>query len=111
MARQRVPPVGNRGYGSAMAKEFVNEPDRKRYVLRVDGQIASVVDYAIHGTSISFHHTYTAPHQRGKGLAAEIVQYAVNDVEATTDLHIVPMCWYVGEWFDQHPERAGVLTR
>ena len=105
-----MPPLRIGEYGGVMAKEFVNESDKKRYVLRVDGEIASVVDYAINGTSISFHRTYTSPAQRGKGLAAEIVEYAVNDVESTTDFHILPMCWYVGEWFDRHPERAGLLT-
>lgn len=94
-----------------MAKEFTHEPENKRYALRIDGELASVVDYAVNGTSISFHRTYTPPAHRGRGLAGEVVEFAVNDVEANTDLHIVPMCWYVGDWFDRHPERAGMLTR
>ena len=94
-----------------MAKELVHEPENNRYALRVDGDLASVVDYAINGASISFHRTYTSPAHRGKGLAGEIVEFAVNDVEANTDFHVVPMCWYVGDWFDRHPERAGMLTR
>lgn len=94
-----------------MAKEFLHEVNNRRYTLRIDGELASVVDYAINGKSISFHRTYTSPAQRGKGLAAEVVEFAVHDVETNTDLHIVPMCWYVGDWFDRHPERAGVLSR
>ena len=94
-----------------MVKLLEHEPDARRYTLRIDGELASVVDYAINGKSISFHRTYTSPDQRGKGLAAEIVEFAVNDVATSTDFHIVPMCWYVGEWFDQHPDRAGLLTR
>jgi predicted GNAT family acetyltransferase len=39
------------------------------------------------------------------------VEFAVDDVAATTGYRIVPMCWYVGEWFDRHPERADLLTR
>jgi uncharacterized protein len=69
------------------------------------------VDYAINGNSISFHRAYTSPNQRGNGLAAEIVAFAVDDVEANSDRHIVPMCWYVGEWFDKHPDRAPLLQR
>ena len=94
-----------------MAKEFRHEPENRRYALRIDGELASVVDYAINGKSISFHRTYTPPTHRGQGLAGEIVEFAVNDVEATTDFHVVPMCWYVGDWFDRHPERADMLTR
>lgn len=94
-----------------MSKDFLHEPDAKRYVLRVDGAITAVVDYSILGSAISFHRTYTAPNQRGKGFAAEIVEFATDDVEATTDLHIVPMCWYVDDWFAKHPERSGLLSR
>ncbi|MEJ1230685.1 MAG: GNAT family N-acetyltransferase [Galbitalea sp.] len=97
--------------GEPATKTLVHEPDAGRYVLRLDGAITAVADYVINGGSISFNHTYTNPAQRGKGYAGEIVEFAVDDVEATTDLRIVPMCWYVGKWFDSHPERAGLLTR
>jgi len=94
-----------------MDKQFVHEPENKRYVLRIDGQITAVADYSILGNSISFHHTYTAPPQRGHGYAGEIVEFAVDDVERTTGLRIVPMCWYVDQWFQQHQDRAGLLSR
>jgi len=94
-----------------MDKQFAHEPENKRYVLRIDGQITAVVDYSILGNAISFHRTYTAPPQRGHGYAGEIVEYAVNDVEKTTEFHIVPMCWYVDEWFQAHSDRAALLTR
>jgi len=94
-----------------MAKELVHERDASRYVLSIDGQLAAVADYRISGKQISFNHTFTTPARRGNGLAAEIVEFAMNDVEATSDLRVIPMCWYVGEWFDRHPERAALLTR
>jgi predicted GNAT family acetyltransferase len=94
-----------------MSRELAKDTDAGRYTLRIDGELASAVDYKVSGNSISFTHTFTDPKRRGQGLAAEIVQFAVDDVESTTDLRIVPMCWYVGEWFDKHPERAGLLSR
>ncbi|MBX3079201.1 MAG: N-acetyltransferase [Cryobacterium sp.] len=94
-----------------MGKELANEPDNNRYTLRIDGEMASAVDYRVSGNSISFTHTFTDPKRRGQGLAGEIVEFAVDDVESTTEYRIVPMCWYVGEWFDKHPERAELLTR
>jgi predicted GNAT family acetyltransferase len=92
-------------------RDFAHEPDARRYVLRIDGSLVAVVDYAINGNSISFTRTYTSPAQRGKGYAAEIVKFAADDVEATTGLQILPMCWYVAEWFEKNPDRAGLLTR
>jgi len=94
-----------------MGKELTHEPDANRYVLRVDDKIVAVAEYAINGSSISFNHTFTDPKLRGNGYAAEVVKYAIDDVESTTGLRVVPMCWYVGKWFDEHPERAALLTR
>lgn len=93
-----------------MTKTFIHEPERQRYVLRVDDELTAVVDYVVNGDSVSFNHTFTNPSKRGHGFAGEIVEFAVNDVEQTSTRHIVPMCWYVGEWFDKHPDRAAMLA-
>ncbi|WP_395243349.1 GNAT family N-acetyltransferase [Agromyces sp. MMS24-K17] len=92
-----------------MKKELSHEPDARRYVLRVNGQIASVLDYRVLGDTVSFSRTFTNPPYRGAGLAGEVVAFAVDDVARTTSLTIVPSCWYVGEWFDRHPEHAHLL--
>jgi predicted GNAT family acetyltransferase len=93
------------------AKTFAHEPDAKRYAMYVDGALVSVADYAISGNAISFTHTFTNPAHRGKGLAAELVEFAMNDVESTSTRRVLPMCWYVGDWFQEHPERAELLSR
>jgi len=94
-----------------MAHEFAREPDDQRYTLRVDGDLACIVDYAVNGKVIALTRTYTQPPQRGHGYAAELVEFAVNDIEKTTDFRIVSSCWYVTDWFGRNPERAGLLTR
>jgi len=94
-----------------MAKTFTHETDANRYVLRIDDELVAVADYAINGSAISFNHTFTNPKLRGKGYAGEVVEFAMNDVETTSDRHVVPMCWYVAKWFDEHPDRAELLTR
>ncbi len=93
------------------AYELSHEPDAERYTLRIGGQVAAVADYRVNGDAISFHHTFTQPNLRGRGLAAEVVEYAMNDVESNSTRRVVPMCWYVADWFEEHPERAGLLTR
>jgi predicted GNAT family acetyltransferase len=94
-----------------VSKTFANEPDAKRYVLREGDELLAVLDYSSNGSAISLTRAFTSPAYRGRGLAAEIVQYAVDDIEKTSTLRIVPMCWYVGEWFDKHPERSALLAR
>ncbi|GAB3396125.1 hypothetical protein GCM10027568_29630 [Humibacter soli] len=92
-----------------MSEEFAHEPDAHRYVLRTGGQIASVVDYTVLGDALSMTRTFTNPNLRGHGLAGKLVEFAVDDVEKNTGYHVVPMCWYVAQWFDSHPERANLL--
>lgn len=94
-----------------MPHELAHEPDDRRYTLRIDGQLACIVDYVINGNLIALTRTYTQPPYRGHGYAAELVEFAVSDIEATTSYRIVSSCWYVSGWFERHPERAGLLAR
>ena len=94
-----------------MDHEFRDETDQDRYAMYVDGELVSVLDYRVNGDAVAFPHTYTVPKHRGHGYAAELVEYAVADVESTTTKRIVPMCWFVGKWFDEHPEKADLLSR
>jgi uncharacterized protein len=94
-----------------MATEFSDQTDANRYAMHVDGELVGVLDYKILGDSISLTRSFTSPDHRGKGYAGQLVEYAVDDIEKNGSRHIVPMCWYVAEWFDKHPERAGLLQR
>jgi predicted GNAT family acetyltransferase len=91
--------------------EFAHERDLHRYSMRIDGQLVCIVDYSINRNAIALTRTYTQPRYRGNGYAADLVEFAVNDIETTTPYRVVPTCWYVGEWFDKHPSRATLLSR
>jgi predicted GNAT family acetyltransferase len=94
-----------------MAPEFANEPDARRYAMRIGDELVGVLDYAVNGDAIALTRAYTQPPHRGRGYAAELVEYAVNDIESSSTRRIVPSCWYVSDWFQAHPERAGLLGR
>jgi predicted GNAT family acetyltransferase len=94
-----------------MSTEFSNETDAARYAMRIDGELVGVLDYSILGGAISLTRAFTVPARRGHGLAARLVEFAVNDIEENTSLKVLPMCWYVADWFELHPERAGLLQQ
>jgi predicted GNAT family acetyltransferase len=94
-----------------MATEFVHDEAAHRYTMLVGGEPVSFLEYLDHGSSLVFHHTVTIPKHRGRGFAARLVEHAVDDVEASGSGTITPTCWFVAEWFDRHPERAGLLAR
>jgi predicted GNAT family acetyltransferase len=70
----------------------------------------SVAEYLDHGHGLVIHHTVTIPRFRGRGYADQLVSYAMDDVERRGAGPVRPTCWYVGEWFDRHPERADLLA-
>lgn len=82
-----------------------HEPDANRYTLHVGDQLVSVLDYREAGDTTSFTRTFTLPQHRGAGHADTLTTFAVADA-AERGLKVVPMCWYVAEWFDRHPEQA-----
>jgi len=93
-----------------MTVDISREPDAHRYVLRRGGAIVSVLEYADQGVGTAFTSTVTVPSERGRGYADRLVTFAVDDVEARGAGPVRPSCWYVAEWFDRHPERAGLLA-
>jgi predicted GNAT family acetyltransferase len=94
-----------------MATTLQHEPDKSRYTLLIDGNLVALADYRLNANQISFNHTYTQPAHRGQGHAETVVSFAMDDVESTTELRVVPMCWYVSKWFEENPSRAALLTR
>lgn len=92
-----------------MAKEFFRDENASRYTMLVDGSLVGVLDYSINGDAIALTRAFTQPPFRGRGYAAELTRFAVDDIEATSRRRIVPTCWYVGDWFAAHPERAALL--
>lgn len=91
--------------------EITHEPDAHRYVLRQGNELVSVLEYQDHNGGTVMHHTVTVPKFRGQGHAAELVAFAVDDVETRGAGPIHPTCWYVADWFAAHPERSGLLAR
>lgn len=90
--------------------EFSNERDACRYTMRRDGIIVSALDYVDDGRTVSFTRAFTNLPYRGNGYAGDLTAFAVDDAEKGGRT-VVPMCWYVAEWFEDHPERAHLIAR
>lgn len=95
----------------AHASPFVviNDRDAARWELRRDGQLLSVLEYHDDGRTVAMTRAFTIPTFRGHGHAARVVAAAVADLAAAGDRRIDPVCWYVAEWFSDHPEHAHLL--
>ena len=79
-----------------------NEP-ASRYELWLDDELASVADYRSVGDRMVFHHTETAVRFRGRGLAAQLVERALQGARAAGRT-VVPVCSFVARFIDERPE-------
>ena len=68
----------------------------------------ALMAYAPAGERVmDFYSTYVPPPERGRGVAGRLVEAGLAWARAE-GIRIIPTCWFVGEWFDRHPERAGL---
>ena len=87
---------------------IVHNADASRYELYVDDTLASIAEYRRVGSRLIFDHTETDRAFRGRGLAAELVEWAMNDVRERR-LSVVPRCWFVRQFLDEHPEYREIV--
>ncbi|MGV9194309.1 GNAT family N-acetyltransferase [Microbacterium sp. MC2] len=90
---------------------FANQPDASRYTLHRGDDLVSVLDYRDDGRTVALTRAYTVPTFRGHGYAGEIVARAVADIAERGDRVVSPVCWYVADWFAEHPEYGDLLAR
>lgn len=88
---------------------FTHEPDASRYTLHRGDDLVSALDYRDDGRSVAMTRAFTIPTFRGHGYAGELVDRAVAELERAGDRKIIPVCWYVADWFAANPERAAIL--
>lgn len=85
--------------------------DHGRYVLHeaesAGGGATPMVtlDYRRTDAVVDCYSTVTDPAHRGKGLAAVLVGHVLAGIDAEGG-RVVPSCWYVDHYLDQHPDLA-----
>jgi predicted GNAT family acetyltransferase len=89
---------------------FTHEPDASRYTLHRGNDLVSILDYRDDGRSVAMTRAYTIPTFRGHGYAGDLVERAVGELEQQGDRTVVPVCWYVADWFEAHPKRRAILS-
>lgn len=93
-----------------MAEHQIRRNDADgRYELLVDGELAGTADFHLDGSSVVLPHTVIDPSRRGQGLGAVLVQGVLDDIR-TAGRTVVPSCWYVREYIDEHPDQQDLLV-
>lgn len=90
--------------------ELVKNADAHRYELWLDGRRVSLADYVERDGVVVIPHTETLPAFGGRGLAGQLVRFALEDIRAH-DRHVDPVCPFVSDYIRQNPEYADLLVR
>jgi predicted GNAT family acetyltransferase len=70
----------------------------------------AVLSYAPSGSDIlEIYSTYVPMADRGRGIAARLVEAAIAYARAE-GFRIIPSCWYVAQWIRRHPEHADLVA-
>ncbi len=81
----------------------VDAPDRSRFEIRVDGDVAGFTEYRRRPQLIAFVHTLIDPRFEGQGRASQLVRTALT--EARSDgLSVLPFCPFVRAYIAGHSE-------
>ena len=92
-----------------MALEVRRSDERSRYEIMRDGELVGIADFRDDGDQVVFPHTEIARPERGKGLGEQLVQHALDDVRSRGKT-VVPACWFVAEFLDDHPDYQDLLA-
>ena len=92
-----------------MATEVRRNDERSRYELYVDGQLAGIADYHEQGSTVIIPHTEIERSRRGQGLGAVLVRHTLDDLRRAGRT-VVPACWFVAQFIDEHPEYRDLLA-
>lgn len=77
-----------------MATPIRHDAGKSRFVAEIEGAEA-VLEYRVPEPGVrDYHHTYVPPALRGRGLATELVEFALADARAA-GVRVIPSCPFV----------------
>jgi predicted GNAT family acetyltransferase len=88
--------------------QVTDNPDKARFELTADGELAGFAQYYLRDGQIAFTHTETDDRFRGHGLGGHLVQAAL-DAARERQLAVLPYCPFVKSWIGAHPEYADLI--
>ena len=91
---------------------IVDRPDRQRYEVELGGELVGLLSYQVDGAAgvITHRHTETDSAYRSRGIASQLVRFALDDARAR-GLTVRPQCPFVGAFIQDHPEYADLVAR
>jgi predicted GNAT family acetyltransferase len=82
---------------------IADNPDQRRYEIRVDGELAGFAQYKAKPGQIAFTHTEIDDRFEGQGLGGKLVAFALGGARER-GLAVLPFCPFVKAYIQRHRE-------
>ncbi|MCP2251671.1 hypothetical protein LY13_000402 [Prauserella aidingensis] len=86
-----------------MSTKVTDNPDDRRYEIHVDGERAGMAEYRRRDDTVAFLHTEIGEAYGGRGLASELIRYALDDARGQ-GLDVLPHCPFVRDFIAKHED-------
>ena len=86
---------------SNTAPVFIHNTTDDEYELHIGDQVARI-QYELRGNKIILIHTEVPEALQGKGLASQLMEKALTDIEQD-GLKVIPTCAFAADYFKKHP--------
>ncbi|MFJ1707543.1 GNAT family N-acetyltransferase [Kitasatospora sp. NPDC088346] len=86
-----------------MTTSVLDNPDRSRFEVLDDGELAGFAEYHRSEGEIAFIHTEIDARFEGRGLAGQLARTAL-DSAREQGLAVLPYCPFIRGWLGKHPE-------
>jgi predicted GNAT family acetyltransferase len=94
-----------------MSLEVTDEPQRHRYVARLDDAEAGFLSYQVaDNVAVSLIHTQVDPAYEGHGVGGRLARFALEDARRRGWL-VRPLCPFVRSWMTRHPDFDDLVIR
>ena len=91
-----------------MSVAIADAPERERYEIYVDGELAGFTEYKARPGIIAFIHTEVDEGFQGRGLGDRLIAYALDDARKR-ELAVLPFCPFVRSFIQSHPDYVDLV--
>jgi len=87
---------------------ITDDTDSHRYVVRIDGRRAGLLQYRLRPESIELVHTEIYEEFEGRGLGSQLISFALQDARER-GLAVLPTCPFVNDYIQRHRQYVDLV--
>jgi predicted GNAT family acetyltransferase len=87
---------------------ITDHPERSRFEVTLDGQLAGFADYRRVGGNLEFTHTKVDDRFEGRGIGSALIRYALDAARQQT-MGVLPRCPFVRSYIERHGDYLALV--